>query len=409
MNEEKVVKSEEVITPEVVLPVEVKNEEAQNEGAILTAESIVYYDEATRNEIMRMSNEIDVRQFEKVMNYGSIPLMRTFEMAGRVLENAQGTSADQEVVKMVAELAKEAKDKYNLVIEEPNFLQKFVTKIMAGFKSDSNEVKVRAISCFKVLQQYVKSCDMWLENLKKTEASIMLSGESKVQACYEIEQYIVAGRIAEDRLLGEVESAKNEWETTGMVEAKQNYDTLDEGLKMFQSVLVNLEKSRAARGLAVGELKLELHSNRRIQLAVDSQKKHSSTVMAEQLEIAYYNAVNTEALDGQKAITELNNKLLEEVAQRVRDTGEEAERILINGVYTPEAAQRAAQTVIDGYNTIKKISDESTQQMAQQMDKLKGVIDELAPYVENLQKKDAGKTSQIGMNNNSSSKGGLVF
>ena len=383
-------------------------DDTTTELAPLSSSALEYYDEATQKEILRIADEIDVTQFEKIMAYGSIPIIRSFESAGRILQEAQGTSADQEVVKMVTELAKQAKDSYNLVIEEPNFLQKFVMKITTGLKSESKEVKVKAISCFKILEKYIESCDMWIDSLRKTHDDIMLSAHNDKNDCYELEQYIVAGYLAENRISGEIVSAEQEWQETGMIDAKMRYDDLSRGLNEFRIVLQNLEKSRAAHGLAIGELALELNANRRIQLTVDSQKVHSSTVMAQQLEIAYYDAVNKEALEGQKAITEVNNRLLGEVARRVVATGEEAERVLVNGVYSVEAAQQAAETVITGYETIKKASEESISQISVNMEKLKGVVDQLTPYIDKL-KNSSDKTSSGKSISNSSNKSGLVF
>ena len=138
MSENKVVNSEEIMEDVIVADAEiVDSKEDTSELAPLSSNSLAHYDEATQKEILRIANEIDVTQFEKIMAYGSIPIVRSFEAAGKILQEAQGTSADQEVVKMVTELAKQAKDSYNLVIEEPNFFQKLVMKITSGLKSES--------------------------------------------------------------------------------------------------------------------------------------------------------------------------------------------------------------------------------------------------------------------------------
>ena len=196
--------------------------------AALSTESLQYYDETTQKEILRIAGEIDVTQPEKVMAFGSIPIMRSFTSAGRILEEAQGTSADQEVVKMITELSKQAKDSYNLVIEEPNFFEKLVMKITSGFKNKNKDVRIKAISCFKILEQYIKSCDEWIERLKKTHDEIMLSAHNDKNDCYELEQYIVAGYIATERIEGEVEVAKQEWEQTGLITMKEKYDMMNE-------------------------------------------------------------------------------------------------------------------------------------------------------------------------------------
>ena len=411
MSESKVVKEENQVA-DIVEAVDVsivdENQAEGTELAKLSCESLKHFDEPTQKEIMRIANEIDVTQIEKIMAYGSIPIMRSFESAGRILQQAQGTSADQEVVKMVTELAKQAKDSYNLVIEEPNFFQKLIMKITSGLKDNSKEVKVRAVSCFKILEQYIKSCDMWIDSLKKTHDEIMLSAYNDKQDCYELEQYIVAGYIGQERAEHELEAARQNWEQTGLIEAKNHYDMLSEGLDIFKVVLLNLEKSRGAYGVSLGQLALQVKTNRNVQIAIRTQKHNSSTLAAQQLRNAYFDATNKEAIEGQKAITQLNNELMKKVAEGSKLTAEESERILTNGVYTVEAALLAAQTVIDGCNSIKKIREERVGEITTQMDKLKVLVNELAPYVENL-KKDAESEAPDVSTSTSSSKGGLVF
>lgn len=387
--------------------VDVEAQAEQTQLAPLSSASLQYYDEATQKEIVRIAGEIDVTQPEKVMAFGSIPIMRSFSAAGRILEEAQGTSADQEVVKLVTDLSKQAKDSYNLVIEEPNFFEKLLLKITSGFKSKNKDVRIKAISCFKILEKYIESCDEWIERLKKTHDDIMLSAHNDKNDCYELEQYIVAGHLATERIEGEVEEAKQEWEQTGLITTKEKYDILSEGLDMFRIVLLNLEKSRGAYGVSLGQLSLQLKTNRNVQIAIRSQKNNSSALAAQQLRNALFNAVNNEALEGQKAITQLNDELMNKVAEGSKLTAEESERILTSGVYTVEAALKAAQTVIDGCNSIKKIREERVVEISTQIGKLKTLVDELTPYVEKIS--DEAEKHNSGMAQTSSSSGGLVF
>ena len=387
--------------------VDVETQVAQTQTRPLSSASLQYYDEVTQKGIIRIAGEIDVTQPEKIMAFGSIPIKHSFEISGRLLEQAQGSDADQEVAEMVAELSRQAKDSYNLVIEEPNFLQKLAHKITFGLKSKDKNVRVKAISCFKILEKYIESCDEWIERLQKTHNDILLSVDNYEKDCYELEQYIVAGHIATERIEGEVEVAKQVWEQTGVVTTKRKYDMLSGGLDMFRVVLLNLEKSRAAYGISLGQLSLQLKANRNIQLAIRSQKHNSSALAAQQLTNAYFNAVNKEALEGQKAITQLNDRIMDVVATSSKITAEESERILTNGVYTVEAALKAAQTVIDGCNSIKKIREERVVEISTQIGKLKTLVDELAPYVEKIS--DESEKDNSGTAQTSSSSGGLVF
>lgn len=408
MTENKNPNAEIDVVKAVTIPiVDMKTQSESAKLAPISSASLQYYDEAVQKEILRIAGEIDVTQPEKVMAFGSIPIMRSFAAAGRILEEAQGTSADQEVVKMITELSRQARDSYNLVIEEPNFLEKLVLKITSGFKSKDKDVRIKAISCFKILEKYIESCDIWIERLKKTHDEIMLSAHNDKTDCYELEQYIVAGHIAIERIEGDVKEAQQDWEETGLIAMKDRYEMLSEGLDMFRIVLLNLEKSRGAYGVSLGQLSLQLKTNRNVQIAIRSQKNNSSALAAQQLRNAYFNAVNQEVLESQKAITQLNDELMKKVAEGSKLTAEESERILTNGVYTVEAALLAAQTVIDGCNSIRQIREERVVEISTQMDKLKTLVDELAPYVEKL--KEDTERNHSGNSQNSSSNGGLVF
>jgi len=413
MSENKIINGEAVVMDEQaaadISPIGEEVATTNSDLPALSTASLTNYDAETQKEILRIADEIDVSEFEKIMSYGSIPLMRSFENAGRVLEGAQGTSADQEVVKMVTELSKQAKDSYNLVIEEPNFFEKLIMKITSGIKGQSKDVKVKAISCFKILEQYIDSCDKWIESLKATYDQMMLSALGEKKDCYELEQYIVAGYIAAERIETEKNVAEKEWNETGLIAKKDRFDMLSEGLDTFRVVLLNLEKSRGAYGLSLGQLALEVKTNRNVQIAIRSQKRNSSTLAAQQLRNAYYGAVNREALESQKALTKLNSELMKKVSEGAKLTAEESEKILTSGVYTVDAALVAAKTVIDGCNSIKKIREERITEISGQMEKLKVLVDELTPYVENIKKDSERTVSGSASDSITSSKDGLVF
>ena len=47
---------------------------------------------------------------------------------------------------------------------------------------------------------------------------------------------------------------------------------LSEGLDIFKVVLLNLEKSRGAYGVSLGQLALQVKTNRNVQIAIRTQK-----------------------------------------------------------------------------------------------------------------------------------------
>ncbi len=363
----------------------------------LTTSSLRYFNEEEQKEILSVASQINALEIEKIMSYGQIPLLRSFEEAGKLLKDDEGSSADQEVIKEVIELSKQANqnyDDFNLVLKEPNFLQKLLLKISSSAKGKHNkEVSVKAISNYKLLEQLSESCEKWIEMLQDGFTQIHSSAQQDKTNCEELEKYIVAGRIAEERIQSEVEAAKQQYELTGLMADKENFDNLKEGLETFQVVLLNLEKSRAAFGISIGQLYLQSKTNKNVQIAVRTQKANSMALAAQQLRNAVLNAKNKIALEGQKSISSLNNELMKKISENSVLTAEESERVLLNGVYSVEAALEAAKTVIDGCELIKKAREERNAGIVQELDKLKTLLSEIEPFVTRLQENASEPTS----------------
>ena len=156
---------------------------------------------------------------------------------------------------------------------------------------------------------------------------------------------------------------------------------MNQGLSTLRIVLLNLEKSRAASFISMGQLSMQLATNQNIQIAVRTQRANSMTVAAQQLRNAVLNAENSLALDNQKSVTALNGELMKKISEGTALTAEESERALLSGVFTNEAALVAAQTVVNGCQAIQEASNERIEKISQGLDELKNVLSELAPVV----------------------------
>lgn len=378
----------EVEVNEATLQTSVQPTESGKELAPLTVNSLTYFDEAAQKEIMSLAAQINVLEIENIMQYGSIPLLRSFEEAGKLLQSEANSSADQLVMKQVIELAKQANnnyDEFNIVLKEPGFLQKILLKISSSAKDkhDTN-VKLKAVSNYKLLEQLAKSCEGWIDMLQEGLVQIQTSALQDKSSCEELEKYIVAGRIAEKRVAEEVEDAKLQYELSGLAVDKDRYDDLRDGHDTLKIVLLNLEKSRAAYAISIGQLYLQAKTNKNVQIAVRSQKSHSMALAAQQLRNAVLDAKNRIALEGQKSISLLNSELMKKVSQNTALTAEESEKILLNGVYSIEAALEAAKTVINGCELIKKARDDRDANIAQELGKLENLLNEISPFVTKL-------------------------
>lgn len=376
--------------------------------AMLSADSIQRFKPEVQAQILRVADEIDPMQLEKILAYGSIPLIRTYEAAGQILKSAEGSSVDQAVIDQVVELAKLAnkgQEDVNISLREPNWVEKFLMNIFTSIKEKKNDdTKVKAITCYRLLTQLKEKCDVWHSMLQDNWRLICQSITDDMQNGIELEQYIVAAHVAMPRLEASLEEKRLLSETQGLITDKADYDAYKKGLDAFKVTLLNLEKSRAAYGISLGQLSAQKSTNENIQISVMTQKHNSMSVAAQQLRNALLEASNRQVLEGQKSITALNGELMKAVASNTVLTAEESEKILLNGVYTLEAALEAAKTVVDGCEAIRKARDERSHNVAQQMDKLKTLVDQISPFINNMKKESEaqGKTA-------TTSSSGLAF
>lgn len=362
-------------------------------------QALASYTEAERQEIIALADSIDVKQLEKVMSYGSTALKRTFDQCGNFLKDERGSHADQEVISRVIELSKKASNSYddfNLVLQEPGLFQQLIMKLTGGAKSKSRTEKVQksAVTNYKLLIELKKSCDQWLEMLKKAMGDIEEAAMSDVDNIGLLEKYIIAGHIAESRIAGLLEDVHAQHEQTGLQKYAQEYKELKEGSDIFAITMTNLEKSRVMYYLSIGQLSLIGKSNRNVQISIHTQVNNSMALFGQQLRNALLNAKTQEVLEGQNAIIRLSDELIKDVSQTVGLTAEQTEKALYASFYSTEAAKTAVTTVINSCNAIQKTASEMLPKMKADLSELEGLIQELEPVVGKVVEKNALDTEK---------------
>lgn len=353
--------------------------------ARLTAESIAHFSPEDQAEILSLADKIDPLQMDKILAFGSIPLLRTYDTAGELLQQIQGTSADQRVIEEVRKLSKEAsknQQELNLALEEPNFFEKLLLKISKHHAQGRAEgVSLKALTCYKLLTQLKLANDSWLETLQEGYELINASIMQDYGSACEIDKYVVAGLIAMKRLEEVLREKETKMLTSGLADDRMDYLAYQEGTDAFATVLGNLEKVRGAYQLSIGQLIATRKINKTLQIAIYSQKNHNLTVAAQQLRNATLDARHRDAAEGARSVTALNSALMQKVSSNIALTAEEATDLLRDGVFNVDAALTAAKTVIGVCTSIEKASQDARNGISQELDKLQTVMNELAPVV----------------------------
>lgn len=338
-----------------------------------------------QKEVMDLANSIDVTKIDNVMNYGAVPLKKTFEQCGQFLKDERGSQADQEVIAQVIELSKKASESYddfNLVLQEPSLFQKLFLKLFnSGKDSHTEKIQKSAVSNYKLLGELKASCDSWLEMLKKAMGDIECSAISDYETIGLLEKYIIAGNIAQKRIDNDLQEMQTKHQETGLQQYAYSYQELKEGYDIFLITMANLEKSRVMYHLSLGQLSLIKRSNRNVQISIHTQVDNSMALIGQQLRNAVLNAKTREVLEGQKALTRLNDELIKDISRNVGLTAEETEKLIYAGFYNMEAAKEAVTTVINSCNAIEKTASEMLPKMKADMTQINELIKQLEPCV----------------------------
>lgn len=361
------------------------------------------FPEDEQQEILALANKIDVRRIENVMSYGSVAMKKTFEQCGRFLKDERGSQADQRVIAQVIELSKRASESYddfNLVLQEPGLFHKLWLKFTSGSKNPRvKKLQNTAITSYKLLSELKASCDSWLDMLKKAYGEIDYAALNDIEAIGLLEKYIIAGKMAEQRIEQEIIAIEQEHQSTGLQKYKLDYEKLQEGYNIFQITMANLEKSRVMYQLSLGQLALIKRSNRNVQISIHTQVDNSMALIGQQLRNAVLDAKTQEVLEGQKAIARLNDELIKEVSKTVGLTARETESLIYAGFYNMDAAKEAISTVISSCQEIEKVAEEMLPRMKADMTEIDGLIKELEPYIGNAEtlKIENGKPANAGI------------
>ena len=370
-------------------------------------------EEDEQKAVIALAESIDVKQLDKVMSYGSNPLKKTFEQCGNFLKSESGSTADQMVIAQVIELSKKAADSYedfNMVLKEPNFLQKLLLKISSKKeKNRAKQVQNSAVTNFKLLVELSDSCESWVKMLQEAMGETSEALKSDMETVQLLEKYIIAGKMAQENIGQQLLAIEENYNQTGLQKYSEEYDEVKKGAEIFDITLANLEKSRVMYALSRGQLSLIGSSNIDTQVAINTQVHNSMALLGQQLRNAVLNAKTMEVLKGQKAITRLNDELIMSVSQTIGVTAEDARKLMYSGFYNVEAAKQAVTTVISTCNSVKAIAAEMLPKMKAETAEINALIKELEPVVGNAPKELTESTAIPSSSPSTTGSGGLKF
>ena len=349
------------------------------------------YTPQEQKEILELAESIDVLREDNVMHYGGSVMKKTFDQCGELLKKERGSQADQTVMAMVSELSKKAKDSYDdfnmlIKVKEPNFIQKAILAIKTGRAwSDvqAQRIQESAITNYDLLMQLKGYEALWLKELGETDAQVTASAMSDIETGSLLEKYYIAGKLAEGRIAGLLEAKQTQYQQTGLQKYDYEYEEMKRGFDLFSVKMNKLEQSLNMYRMSVAQLGLIKRTTQNLRITISTEMDHSMTLMGQQLRNALLDAKTRGVLEGYKAISHLNDELIQKVCENVGLTAQESEELIYAAFFDIDSAKTAITALINCCQAIEKVAEEKLPEMRANTAELSKLFDELDEYMKN--------------------------
>ena len=312
--------------------------------------------EAERKQVEEFSKTIDLTNPDHVMLYGADAQKKISSFADSVLGNVK-TDDTGEVGDMLTKLIAELKG-FNAAGEAPKGLKRLffgakrqLASLQAKYEDVSANVEVIAGSLEQHQVQLLKDVVMFNRLYDMNLAYF-----------HELTLYIVAGekRLAEVRAT-DLAAAQEKAKQSGDAMDAQKANDLDAQCDRFEKKLHDLKLTRQISMQMAPQIRLLQNNNSLLVERIQSTLVNTLPLWKNQMVLALGLHHSQQAMQAQRAVTDMTNELLKKNAEALKmgttETAKESER----GVIDLETLTATNQSLIDTINEVTRIQQEGRQ------------------------------------------------
>ena len=330
--------------PEVPKEEEKKIEPVEMDDKLLTEEE--------KQAVEAFSHKIDIRDTNQVLQYGAAAQKSVASFSENALNNVRSK-----------DMGEIGEDLSRLVVELKGFGEEDEKKGLFGlFKKAGNKLETMKAQYSKV-EANVDKIAQNLENhqitLLKDVAMFDQMYELNLKYYKELTMYILAGkkRLAEVRST-ELEALRKKAEQTGLAEDAQAYNDLVNLCNRFEKKLHDLELTRMV-SVQMGPQTRLLQNNDTLMIEkIQSSLVNTIPLWKSQMVLALGLAHSQQAIEAQRAVSDMTNELLKKNAAALKqgtiDAAKESER----GIVDIETLQATNKSLIETLDELNKIQSE---------------------------------------------------
>ena len=340
----------EPTAPEVPEPEEKKIEPVEMDEKLLTDEE--------KKAVEEFSHKIDVRDTNMILQYGAAAQKNVAGFSESALNNVRSK-----------DLGEIGQDLSRLVVELKGFGDSDEKKGLMGlFKKAGNRLESMKAQYSKVeanVEKISQSLEQHQITLLKDVAMFDQMYELNLKYYKELTMYILAGkkRLEEVRS-GELEELRKKAEQSGTAEDAQAYNDLVNLCNRFEKKIHDLELTRMV-SVQMGPQTRLLQNNDTLMIEkIQSSLVNTIPLWKSQMVLALGLAHSQQAIEAQRAVTDMTNELLKKNAATLKQGTIAAAKESERGIVDIETLQQTNRSLIETLDEVVKIQNEGREKRA---------------------------------------------
>ena len=326
------------------------------------------------------AEKIDITNSQQVLQYGSACQKKIGDFSEAALSKVS-TKDLGEVGDMITDLVTELKN-FDASEEEKGFLGFFKKKA-----NQMEQLKTR----YNKAETNVENIQAMLENhqvqLLKDIAMLDKMYELNMAYFKELSMYILAGKkkLAEVRA-GALQQAMDKAKASGLPEDAQAARDLADQCERFEKKLYDLELTRNISLQMGPQIRLLQNNNTMMAEKIQSTIVNTIPLWKNQMVLALGLAHSQQAMEAQRAVTNMTNDLLKKNAEALKLGTLETARETQRGVVDIETLQQTNKSLIETLDELNKIQSEGRAKRAAAQQELTRIEDELKQKMMEIRK-----------------------
>lgn len=328
--------------------------------------------EAEQAAVKEFSAQIDVKNAEQIMNYGSAAQKNISEFSSAALGNVKTKDMD-EIGKEISDLVVELRG-FNFNEKESKGFLGLFKKARQSIESLKAQYEKAEVNVNKIVEELENHEIILLKDIALMDAMY----EKNLQYYRELTMYIIAGKLR-IKELREVELPKYQAKAkeSGLAEDAQEANDFANLISRFEKKIHDLELTRIVSIQMSPQIRMIQANDTVMAEKIRSSIVNTIPLWKSQMVLALTMQHSYNAMNAQREVTDVTNMLLEKNSEKLRQGSVEIAKESERSIIDIETLRKANENLIATLEDVKRIQQEGRDKRASAEIELTKIEDEL--------------------------------